>query len=435
MRTTLTTPRPQAAPFDTARKNASEAVARSRDGRHPGLNLQLFAGLLAALAVLGGCVAQMHLTRQSGEQQRFAAPSTIAPALEAEADSDPFAQRLQTGYLDLALAAYERGAFAIADFFARRSVEAGGARLAPLTPSTAGSGEAAEFRARFVERLASGAADRDPEASAQIQVSLDCWLREAGPDGAPEIRSTCRRRAEEVLTALEQGGSTRFAALNASVARLTPSASPALAALMERWGDVLDRSQGAAQALARPVAATLRRRAEPRDAPAPRPIESIADPVRQTRNPPSSQDRGAGEAPRKVAASMRASAPAPAAEAGRTRPSMADASAPAVLAFAFDDAGLSAAATDQLARRIADGSAFAARTLLVEGHTDASGPAAYNQRLSERRAAAVAEALRAALGDQTPPLEVRGHGETRLLVATADGVREPRNRRVEIRFR
>ena len=38
-----------------------------------------------------------------------------------------------------------------------------------------------------------------------------------------------------------------------------------------------------------------------------------------------------------------------------------------------------------------------------------------------------------ALGRKAPPIEIRGYGETQLAVATRDGVREPRNRRVVIR--
>lgn len=68
----------------------------------------------------------------------------------------------------------------------------------------------------------------------------------------------------------------------------------------------------------------------------------------------------------------------------------------------------------------------------IEGHTDSVGDAEGNQLLSERRA----EAVRAHLiqAHRVPParLEAVGLGEGRLLVPTADGVHEPRNRRVQI---
>ena len=67
----------------------------------------------------------------------------------------------------------------------------------------------------------------------------------------------------------------------------------------------------------------------------------------------------------------------------------------------------------------------------VTGYTDRSGSPGYNQRLSERRANNVAKAL-AALGVPPAQMAVSGHGENDNRVPTADGVREPQNRRVEI---
>ncbi|RAI55947.1 OmpA family protein [Roseicella frigidaeris] len=67
----------------------------------------------------------------------------------------------------------------------------------------------------------------------------------------------------------------------------------------------------------------------------------------------------------------------------------------------------------------------------VAGHADRSGSAAYNQRLSQRRADAVAAEL-VRQGVSRSEIAVSAYGETRPLVPTADGVREPQNRRVEI---
>jgi outer membrane protein OmpA-like peptidoglycan-associated protein len=65
------------------------------------------------------------------------------------------------------------------------------------------------------------------------------------------------------------------------------------------------------------------------------------------------------------------------------------------------------------------------------GHTDKSGPDDYNMALSLRRANSVKDAL---VRDGVPAtaITVIGRGETQPLVQTADGVREPQNRRVEI---
>ena len=67
----------------------------------------------------------------------------------------------------------------------------------------------------------------------------------------------------------------------------------------------------------------------------------------------------------------------------------------------------------------------------VVGHTDTSGNAEYNQRLSERRAEAVRTEL-VRLGVPDSAVMVSGAGQNDLLVPTADNVREPQNRRVEI---
>jgi OOP family OmpA-OmpF porin len=72
-------------------------------------------------------------------------------------------------------------------------------------------------------------------------------------------------------------------------------------------------------------------------------------------------------------------------------------------------------------------------TLQVTGYTDTSGSAGYNQRLSERRANAVAAALEH-LGVPRSDMVVAGRGENDLRVPTPNGVREPQNRRVEIVF-
>ena len=69
----------------------------------------------------------------------------------------------------------------------------------------------------------------------------------------------------------------------------------------------------------------------------------------------------------------------------------------------------------------------------VTGYTDTTGSAGYNQRLSERRANAVAAALER-LGVARSDMIVSGRGMNDLRVPTPPGVREPQNRRVEIVF-
>jgi OOP family OmpA-OmpF porin len=71
--------------------------------------------------------------------------------------------------------------------------------------------------------------------------------------------------------------------------------------------------------------------------------------------------------------------------------------------------------------------------VMLTGHADRSGAARYNMGLSERRAAAAKAAL-VRLGIAAGGISTTGRGESAPLVATGDGVREPRNRRVEINF-
>jgi outer membrane protein OmpA-like peptidoglycan-associated protein len=67
----------------------------------------------------------------------------------------------------------------------------------------------------------------------------------------------------------------------------------------------------------------------------------------------------------------------------------------------------------------------------VTGHTDTVGTVKYNQKLSERRAAAVkAELIKDGVSADT--IATVGVGKSGLLVPTPDGVREPQNRRAEI---
>ena len=69
--------------------------------------------------------------------------------------------------------------------------------------------------------------------------------------------------------------------------------------------------------------------------------------------------------------------------------------------------------------------------LEVTGHTDTVGSEAYNMRLSRRRAESVAAQLEKD-GIPSSEIEIVAKGKRDLLVPTADGVKEPQNRRVQI---
>lgn len=74
-----------------------------------------------------------------------------------------------------------------------------------------------------------------------------------------------------------------------------------------------------------------------------------------------------------------------------------------------------------------------AKQIRIVGHTDTSGSAAYNLKLSERRAQAVAAQM-IRLGVPATSIVTVGRGQEDLLVPTPDNVREPQNRRSVISF-
>ncbi len=71
------------------------------------------------------------------------------------------------------------------------------------------------------------------------------------------------------------------------------------------------------------------------------------------------------------------------------------------------------------------------RTVLVEGFTDSTGAASYNQQLSERRATAVQSALQG-LGVSRDRIAIRGYGEAYPVASNNTAQDRQLNRRVEI---
>ena len=116
-----------------------------------------------------------------------------------------------------------------------------------------------------------------------------------------------------------------------------------------------------------------------------------------------------------------AAAPAPAVQPARSY----------LVFFDWDKATLTDRAR-QIIHQAAENSTHVQYTQIrVNGYTDTSGSPEYNQKLSIRRAQAVAVEL---VRDGVPKgaIAIQGFGETHLLVPTGPNVREPQNRRVEI---
>jgi outer membrane protein OmpA-like peptidoglycan-associated protein len=70
----------------------------------------------------------------------------------------------------------------------------------------------------------------------------------------------------------------------------------------------------------------------------------------------------------------------------------------------------------------------------ITGHSDRSGGDDYNYALSQRRLDAVTDFLMSK-GTAAPDMQASAYGEEKPLVPTKNGVKEKRNRRVEIIFR
>jgi outer membrane protein OmpA-like peptidoglycan-associated protein len=101
--------------------------------------------------------------------------------------------------------------------------------------------------------------------------------------------------------------------------------------------------------------------------------------------------------------------------------------------FDWDRADLTARARQIVADAAQAATHTSVTRIEVNGNADRTGTPAYNQSLSQRRAETVAAEL-VRDGVQRTAIEIHAYGDTRPLVPTAAGVREPQNRRVEIIF-
>ncbi|MSP82155.1 MAG: OmpA family protein [Alphaproteobacteria bacterium] len=104
---------------------------------------------------------------------------------------------------------------------------------------------------------------------------------------------------------------------------------------------------------------------------------------------------------------------------------------PYLVFFDWDKSDIRPDAMAILVEAAANAQEFGIARIAITGHADRSGSDAYNLALSQRRVAAVrAELVR--LGIPENEITMFWRGESEPLVATEDGVREAKNRRVEI---
>ncbi len=104
-----------------------------------------------------------------------------------------------------------------------------------------------------------------------------------------------------------------------------------------------------------------------------------------------------------------------------------------IVFFDLDDSRVTNDARAILAQAAQDAQAGNAVSIQVVGHADTSGGDDYNRGLSQQRASSVKSAL-SSMGVNGNNMDTVARGESDLLVPTADGVKEPQNRRVEVTY-
>lgn len=99
--------------------------------------------------------------------------------------------------------------------------------------------------------------------------------------------------------------------------------------------------------------------------------------------------------------------------------------------FARGSAALTSVSMQSIQKAIEAINSQKSNHIMVLGHTDTVASAEYNRKLSQQRAKSVADML-VSKGVERAHIEIESYGKVKLLVATQDGVDEPRNRGVEI---
>jgi OmpA-OmpF porin, OOP family len=113
---------------------------------------------------------------------------------------------------------------------------------------------------------------------------------------------------------------------------------------------------------------------------------------------------------------------------------MAKLTGPYIVYFGFDSAKIPLTQMGIVNTAGVDAETVKPTSVIVQGHTDLAGDPKYNNELSAARVNAVIRAL-ADAGISATIMSKSYHGEGKPAVATADGKREKKNRRVEIIFK
>jgi len=103
--------------------------------------------------------------------------------------------------------------------------------------------------------------------------------------------------------------------------------------------------------------------------------------------------------------------------------------------FLFDvnSSTIMAGANDEIERVAQVLNQYPQTTIRIAGHTDSTGSDAYNQKLSERRAMAIKDAL-AGMGVDPHRMTTIGYGKSKPIASNSTEAGRMKNRRVEIRI-
>lgn len=132
-------------------------------------------------------------------------------------------------------------------------------------------------------------------------------------------------------------------------------------------------------------------------------------------------------APKQVAATPEAAAPAP----EPAKPPVSRLPQSLMVHFDFDSARLDDKAQDVIDEAVETYRKNDGGRIMIVGHADRAGPKDYNYQLSLKRGEAVRRTLRG-YGIPSGDIVLRAEGESRPMVQTGDGVRNPANRVVRI---
>jgi outer membrane protein OmpA-like peptidoglycan-associated protein len=100
--------------------------------------------------------------------------------------------------------------------------------------------------------------------------------------------------------------------------------------------------------------------------------------------------------------------------------------------FDVDKSTITEAGQKELQKAVPFVKKYLGAKMEVEGHTDSTGTDAYNQKLSERRAAAVKDYLIKEAGVESSKITAVGYGESRPVADNKTAAGRTQNRRVEI---